>query len=137
VVGYSGSALTRVTILRTRLSRVPSRKKPGPGCAGHNAGPVLTEPWFTPELAQAAALEWEAAIEIGPGHPLSGHALTVIAACPACDSAAFRADGGRFAIVHLTWTRHQEPPPWPTAEIVTGYRALEAAADKHAHNHQD
>jgi hypothetical protein len=65
-------------------------------------GPVLTDPWLAPEAAQAAALEREAATEIGPGHPLSGHALTLIAACSACDSAAFREDDGRFAIVHLT-----------------------------------
>jgi hypothetical protein len=98
-------------------------------------GPVLTDPWFAPEAAQAAALEREATTEIGPGHPLSGHALTLIAACPACDSAAFRADDGRLAIVHLTWTLRQQPPPWPSAEIVTGHHALEAAADKHSDNH--
>lgn len=98
-------------------------------------GPVLTDPWSVPEAARAAALEREAVAEIGPGHPLSGHALTLIAVCSACDSAAFRADDGRFAIIHLTWNRHQEPPPWPSAEIVTGYRALEVAADKHAENH--
>jgi hypothetical protein len=100
-------------------------------------GPVLTDPWFAPGAAQAAAREREATTEIGPGHPLSGRALTLIAACSACDSAAFRADDGRFAIVHLTWTVRQEPPPWPLAEIVTGYRALEAAADRHADNHED
>jgi hypothetical protein len=101
-----------------------------------NPGPVLTEPWRTPEPAQAAALEREAATEIGPGHPLSDHGLTVIAACSACDSAAFRTDDGRFAIVHLTWALHQEPPLWPSAEIVTGYRALEAAANQHARDHE-
>jgi hypothetical protein len=100
-------------------------------------GPVLTEPWSAPEAAQAAALEREAATEIGPGHPLSGQALTIIAACSACDSAVFRADDGRFAIVCLTWSLHQEPPPWPSAEIVTGYQALEAATDKHADNHRE
>lgn len=99
-------------------------------------GPVLTEPWFAPEPAQAGALEREATTEIGPGHPLSGHALTVVAVCSACDSTAFRADDGRFAIVHLTWTLHREPPPWPSAEIVTGRHALEVAADQHADNHQ-
>jgi hypothetical protein len=53
-------------------------------------GPALTDPWLALEAAPAAALEREAAAEIGPGHPLSGHALTFIAACSACDSAAFR-----------------------------------------------
>jgi len=100
-------------------------------------GPVLTDPWFAPEAAQAAALEREATTEIGPGHPLSGQALTLIAACSACDSAAFRAADGTFAIVHLTWTHRQEPPPWPSTEIVTGYRTLEAAADEHGDNHGD
>ena len=100
-------------------------------------GPVLTDPWFAPEAAWAAALEREATTEIGPGHPLSGHALTLIARCLACDSAAFRVDDGRFAIVHLTWTRHKEPPSWPSTEIVTGYRALEAVADRHGEDHED
>ena len=62
--------------------------------------PVLTDPWSAAEPAQAAAIEREASTEIGPGHPLSGHALTLIAACSACDSAAFQTDDGRFAIVH-------------------------------------
>ena len=100
-----------------------------------NIGPVLTELWFAPEQAQAVALEREAATEIGPGHQLNGHALTLIAACSACDSAAFEVDDGRFAIIDLTWKLHQEPPPWPSAEIFTGYRALEAAADNHADSH--
>jgi hypothetical protein len=100
-------------------------------------GPVLTDPWFAPEAARAAALEREATAEIGPGHPLSGQALTLIAACSACDGAAFRADDGRFTIVHLTWTLRREPPPWPLAEIVTGAAALEAAAGKHGDNHED
>ena len=99
--------------------------------------PVLTGPWFAPEPAQAAALEREAATEIGPGHPLSGHALTLIAACSGCEGAAFRADDGTYAIVHLTWTLRREPAPWPSAEIVTGHRALETATDKHADNHED
>jgi hypothetical protein len=73
-------------------------------------GPLLTDPWFAPEAAQAAALEREATTEIGPGHPLSGQTLTLIAACSACDT-AFRAGDGRFTIVHLTWTHRQEPPP--------------------------
>ena len=100
-------------------------------------GPVLPEPWFAPGAAQAAALEREASTEIGPGHPLSGHALSVIAACPACDSAAFQVDDGTFAIVHLTWARHEEAPPWPSAETAPDDRTLEAAAGKHADDHLD
>ena len=98
-------------------------------------GPVLAEPWFAPGPARAVALQCEAAAEIGPGHPLSGHVLAVIAACSACDSAAFQADDGRLAIIHLTWAQCREPPPWPSAKVVTGYRALEAAADEHAQTH--
>lgn len=42
-------------------------------------GPVLTDPWFVPDAGQAEGFEQEAADEVGPGHPLSGHTLTLIA----------------------------------------------------------
>ncbi len=98
-------------------------------------GPVLTDPWYVPDMQWAEGFEQEAADEIGPGHPLGGHILTLIALCMACDSAAFRVDDGSFAIIHLTWAQHPEPPPWPMTEICTGYHALEAAADQHGAGH--
>jgi hypothetical protein len=94
---------------------------------------VLPEPWFRPESSQAAGLEREAAVEIAPGHELSGHRLTAVAACEACDSVAFRVDDGTFAVVHLTWTRHQEPAPWPSTQRLSGYIALETVIDAHQH----
>jgi hypothetical protein len=100
-------------------------------------GPVLTGSWYAPELADAEGLESEASREIGPGHSLRGHALTLIARCDGCDHAAFRLDDGRFAIVHLTWAGREEPPAWPSTEIFSGHRALEAAADEHSARHED
>jgi hypothetical protein len=99
--------------------------------------PILLDPWVSgPELHGAAErFTREAAIEIGPDHDLSGRALTVIAACSACDEVAFQIDDGTFALVHLTWIRRQEPAPWPFAQIYRDYHALEAAADEHADEH--
>jgi hypothetical protein len=50
----------------------------------------LPEIWFRPEPSQAAGLEREATVEIGPGHELSGHRLTVVAACGGCDDVAYQ-----------------------------------------------
>jgi hypothetical protein len=94
--------------------------------------PVLPDGWWRPEPERAAALEQEAAVEIGPGHHLHGQALIVIAACQACDHVAFRTTAG-FAIVHLSMIRHQDRPPWPSAHVLDSRPALEAAMTDHQH----
>jgi hypothetical protein len=93
----------------------------------------LPEPWYRPEPSQAAGLEKEAAVEIGPGHELSGHRLAAIAACGGGDNVAFHVDDDTFAIVHLTWTKHAEPAPWPSRPALGGYMALETVVDSHQH----
>ena len=94
--------------------------------------PVLPDGWSRPEPEHAAALEREAAVEIAPGHQLHGQALTVIAACQACDHVAFQTTAG-FAIVHPSWIGHQDRPPWPSAHVLDSRPALEAAMAAHQH----
>ena len=91
----------------------------------------LPEPWSRLNPGQAAFFERQAATEIGPDHELSGRHLSAIAKCGSCDDAAFRLDDGTFAIVHLTWARHQEPASWPSTHC--GYTALETAIETRQH----
>jgi hypothetical protein len=91
------------------------------------------EPWFRPEPRQAAALAAEAQAEIGADHELAGHRLTAVVKCAGCDEVIFRVDDGTFAKVHLTWARHPEPEPWPAAQRLGGFLALETAIDNHQH----
>ena len=93
----------------------------------------LPEPWFRPGSENASALEREAAAEIGPGHELSGRARTDLARCGGCDEIAVSLDDGTFAMVHLTWARHPEPPSWPLTQRLGGYAALETAISAHQH----
>jgi hypothetical protein len=93
----------------------------------------LPEPWFRPGPENASALECEAAAEIGTGHELSGRVLTVLARCDGCDEIAVSLDDGTFAMVHLTWARHPEPPSWPLTQRLGEYAALETAISAHQH----
>jgi hypothetical protein len=95
--------------------------------------PQPPQPWNRPGPDWAIRLEHEAAAEIGPGHELTGHALTAIAACSGCDRVVFKVDDGSFAVVHLTWTTHQEPDPWPATHRLSGYIALETVINDHSH----
>jgi hypothetical protein len=94
----------------------------------------LPGPWLRLEPGQGAGLEREAAIEIGPDHELSGHQLTAIARCKACDDVAFRVDDFTYAIVHLTYAhrRMPEPAPYPETQRLGGYLALKSAIEAHA-----
>lgn len=38
-----------------------------------------------------------------------------------------------FAIVHLTWSRKPEQPPWPKVDLLPTYLALESLLDHHEH----
>jgi len=90
------------------------------------------EPWWhvaveRPELA--AAYERELAAELGAGHQLSGIRLAAIGKHDGSDDVLFQVlDGsGQVAVVHLTWARHPEPPPWPGFKF---FRSLEAFAEQ-------
>jgi hypothetical protein len=91
------------------------------------------EPWFRLEGEHARALEREAATEIAAGHELHGLGLTAVAKCEGCDSVVFRASDDTFAIVHLSWIRKPETPPWPHTTRLVGFIAVEIAMDQHEH----
>lgn len=80
------------------------------------------EPWWhvaaeRPELT--ALYEREMRAEVGADHPLYDVPVAAIGKDDSCDDVLFQLlDGsGRVAVVHLTWTRHPEPMPWPATEI--------------------
>jgi hypothetical protein len=91
------------------------------------------EPWFRPVPQLATALVREAQAEIRSDHELAGHELTAIVKCAGCDDVIFSVDDGTFALVHLTWAKHPEPPPWPVTTLLAGFIALEIAVDNHQH----
>ena len=91
------------------------------------------EPWFRLEGESAQTFEQEAATEIAAGHELHGLALAAVAKCDGCDSVVFRASDGTFAIVHLSWIRNPEAPPWPRTTRLGGFIAVEMAMDQHEH----
>jgi len=91
------------------------------------------EPWFRLEGASARTFEHEAATEIAAGHELHGLALTAVAKCQGCDSVVFRASDSTFAIVHLSWIRKPEAPPWPRTTRLGGFIAVKMAMDQHEH----
>jgi hypothetical protein len=45
----------------------------------------------------------------------------------------FRASDGTFAIVHLSWIRKANSPPWPQTTRHGGFIAVELAMDQHEH----
>ena len=79
--------------------------------------PRLPEPWHLPRPPQAAGLEHEASLEVGPGHELAGHTLTAIAKYAACDEVLFQLEDATYAVLHLTWAQHPEPSPWPSTRL--------------------
>jgi hypothetical protein len=71
--------------------------------------------------------------EVQPGHELTGRKLVPIAKCGGCDDAVFRLDDETWVIVHLTWSRQAEAPPWPRTKRVGSFLAIEAALTEHEH----
>lgn len=76
-------------------------------------------PWRPVTEDEARGLERECAAEIGKNHPLFQIPLAAVARSDASDDVLFelRDGSGRVSAVHLTWTRHPEPAPWPESEI--------------------
>ena len=91
------------------------------------------EPWFRLEGDLAGTFEREASVEIAPGHELHGVGLTAIAKCEGCDSVVFRLADETFAIVHLSWNRKADTPPWPSTTRLGGFIAVEMAMNQHEH----
>jgi hypothetical protein len=73
----------------------------------------------------AASCEREVQVELSQGHALFGIPLRAVGCSWVCDDVLFeiRDGSGRFAVVHIAWTRRAEPPPWP---ISTVYESIEA-----------
>lgn len=82
---------------------------------------------------RAVAVASELADEISPGHVLHGIVLTPWLECGACDDVLVRLDDEnartgrvpyRAAVVHVSWSRRAERPPWPRTLVFA--RALDA-----------
>lgn len=60
----------------------------------------------------------EMVVEIGGGHVLYGRAATLLAVGPDDDLLVSLDDAPpSVAVVHLTWRRHVESPPWPATSV--------------------
>jgi hypothetical protein len=75
------------------------------------------EPWRALSAEQAESLLREAQAEISPSHPMYGANLVPMAHSRLADDVLFKLDDGRVAVLHLTWRRSPEPPPWPSCRI--------------------
>jgi hypothetical protein len=78
------------------------------------------EPWRpVDDRGEAAALEAELTRELSSGNPLYGLPVAAVGRRADCDDVLFRLlDGtGRYAVVHLTWSRHAERASWPTTTM--------------------
>ena len=75
------------------------------------------------ERLQVRVISQELLREVSPGHALYGMAFTIVGRSCARDDVLLRF-GGRWALVHLTWSGKSEVPPWPTC--TTFYSASDA-----------
>jgi len=93
-------------------------------------GLTLPDPWRdlrgggVREEAQRSAIQRELRAEAAAGHPLSGVSAEVIARSSALDDVLILLEDGRWALVHLTWRRAPEAPPWPLVEFYDSVQAL-------------
>lgn len=77
------------------------------------------------DTEHAQAFEAELHRELAPGHPLHGRSLRVIAKALPNDDVIVECDGD-VAVVHLTWTKGLEPPPWPQTTFIASAEELES-----------
>jgi hypothetical protein len=93
----------------------------------------LPRPWFDLRRLERAqeAMAAELDRELAPGHPLHGQPAQALAKCGHCDSVLFALPGDGLAIVHLTWTRKSESPPFPHADVMTEWATALAAMARH------
>jgi len=77
----------------------------------------------------ARSLEAELQEELAPGHALHGRRAVAIAKRETNDDVLFALQDSReVALVHLTWARRRERPPWPTATIYGSIEEFRTAA---------
>jgi hypothetical protein len=92
---------------------------------------VLTDPWWDLrgggdlEQQQRDALTRELVTELGSANPLHGQALTVVARSDANDDVLVALSSGGWVVVHLTWSRKVESPPWPSTTYYSTIEELE------------
>lgn len=98
------------------------------------AGLQLSERWWglsdaldPVAVAKRAAVGAELGKEIAPGHRLHGRVERVEASFEAGDDVIVRLSDGTFALVHPTWSRRQEPPPFPTSRLLGEAEAASVA----------
>jgi hypothetical protein len=70
-----------------------------------------------PAGAMADLLLAELDREVGPGHPLHGRKWTLVARALPQDEVLITSDDD-VALVHLTWSRKRETPPWPATTFL-------------------
>ncbi len=97
-------------------------------------------PWWSTEEQGShlhETFEGELGLEVGASHAIFGIPVKLIGRHNGCDDALFELrDGtGRVAVVHSTWSKHEERPPWPRTMV---YPSLELWADQHMRpEHED
>lgn len=74
--------------------------------------------------AHVRAIEVELRAEVPEDHPLHDLGCRVVARASAQDDVVVVA-GDVVALVHLTWSGHQESPPWPLTEFADSASAFE------------
>ena len=78
----------------------------------------LLSPWVEPHSPAGLALELQR--EVSAGHILYGKAVKALAVARDRDDVLFAIDQAgslHYAVVHLTNSRKQEPPPCPNTRI--------------------
>lgn len=73
--------------------------------------------------AEGADLEAELAREVPVGHVLAGLPVIAVAARKLRKEIVYRLPDGRWAWVHLTWTRETDPA-WPSTVVAESWAAL-------------
>ncbi|MBL0888723.1 MafI family immunity protein [Myceligenerans indicum] len=91
--------------------------------------------WILPtgepdDVEHLVVLRDELRSEIAGGHVLHGEPFDVLARFAAADEVLLRLTSGRFALAHPTWSRREEPLPWPTTEICPDIHAIQAVIDR-------
>jgi hypothetical protein len=90
---------------------------------------ALREPWTAVTKAAGEELEKELRREVSAGHPLRGLSMRAVARRTDRDDVLFEvADSGECVVVHLTWARRGEPPPFPEARRFASLAAWASTA---------
>ncbi|SHL63819.1 hypothetical protein SAMN05216499_105176 [Actinacidiphila paucisporea] len=76
-------------------------------------------------------LDAELTRELSPSHQLRGATFSATARCEGCDDVLFRVDDRPFpwAVVHLTWSGHDERVPWPVTTPLASLADLVEGSD--------